>query len=187
MKVDARLAALVCAVLALLAGASCGGGGGGGGGGGPTPPMASLTFSPGPVTGVTTVALMRTNAGASELVLDLVINGATGLYGVSFDLTYPSTLLRLESVTEGTFFSEGGTVATSLLTRQDTAGTLVVGLTRLGSLSGRTGAGTALSVRFRAIGSGSGSLQFSSNAALDAAGRVIAGVGWAGGNVQVQL
>lgn len=179
------LAVLVLAVLNL----ACGGGGGGGGGGGtpPTQPNASLTFTQAGGGGNGSIVLERANVGATTLVLDLRVTGVTDLYGVAFDLSFPSNLLQFVSpATEGPFLSQGGS-STSLLVDENPTGNLVVGLSRLGATPGQTGSGVLLTLTFTAIGSGSGTIQFVAPQALNSNGAVIGGLAFEGGTVTVQL
>jgi predicted outer membrane repeat protein len=65
------------------------------------------------------------------------------------------------------------------------SGTLVIGLTRLGQVPGRTGTGSLLRLEFDRRAAGSGDLVFADNQAFNAAGAAIAGVQWSGGRVVV--
>ena len=71
------------------------------------------------------------------------------LYGVAFDLEYP-TALRFDAATEGTFLSAGA--MTSFQVASGQPGRLVVGLTRLGPRPGVNGEGALLVLRFTATG-----------------------------------
>jgi hypothetical protein len=172
----ARLA-LFGAVLAV----ACGGGGGGGGGG-PTQPTPGISYAPS--NGSANLALVEAaGSGATTLRLDLRAQQVTGLYGVAFDLVYPSDLFTFGSVTEGSFLA-GAT--TSLQVEETGAGRLVVGLSRLGAVGGVSGNGTLLTVELRSRGSaGTGALAFEKNSAFDGAGKAIAGVSWSGGSATV--
>jgi hypothetical protein len=180
---------LAPACLACLAclGWACGGGGGGGGGGNPTQPNASLTFTPAGV-GAPSIRLEREGVGASTLVLEVMADQVTDLYGVAFDLSFPSNLLRFDGGDEGDFLSgpAGSGVGTSLQLTAN-GGVLVVGVTRLGDVPGRTGSGVLLTLRFTAIASGTGSFSFSANQAFDSDGDALGSVAWGGGSVRTQL
>jgi hypothetical protein len=182
--VPVRLAALAAAVLLALA---CGGGGGGGGGPtGPPPVVQRITFTP-TGGGATSAVTLTSGAGstATNLVLEIRANQVGDLYGLSFDLTYPQGLLRYDSATEGTVLSQGG-APTSLLINSSTAGNLVVGLSRLGAVSGVDASGVLLTLRFTAVGSGTGTFGFSRNSAVDSTGDGLS-LSWGGGNVEVVL
>jgi hypothetical protein len=167
--------ALCGAALAL----ACGGGGGGGGG--PTQPAPGINFTS--ASGGSTLVLAEASGGsATTLRLDLRAQSASGLYGVAFDLVYPSELLSFVGVTPGTFL--GGT--TSLQFEETGAGHLVIGLSRLGPIAGVSGSGTLLTLEFSSRGSaGTGSMAFEKNTAFDSSAKAISGVTWGGGSVTV--
>ncbi|HSL84676.1 MAG TPA: cohesin domain-containing protein [Thermoanaerobaculia bacterium] len=181
------LAAALGAGLALaLAGLGCGGGGGGGGGTPPTQPPGSITFN-GSSVAAPAVRLVR-GAGSGSTVLELEVRGdqLASTYGIAFDLTFPSNLLRFDAFAEDGFLSQGG-AQTSLQVAQPTPGRLVVGHTRLGDVGAVSGSGTFMRLRFVAVGTGSGSFSFSANRVFDAAGRQVGGTAWGGGTVQVAM
>lgn len=171
--------------LALLAavGVACGGGGGGGG---PTqPPLPSLVFTPAGAAANGSVALVRSNGtDPTTLVLEVRVREVAGLYGVAFDLTFPETVLRFDTASEGSFLSAGG-AATAFQVAPVGSGRLVVGLSRLGSIGGVAGGeGLLLTLRFTAIAAGSGNLAFSANRGYDSTGSVLAAQ-WLAGAVTV--
>jgi hypothetical protein len=179
---------LRAAALAVLATsvAACGGGGGGGGGPtGPPPPATTIVFTS---AGGGNVQL-ASGAGTqgATLALEVRTTGIQDLYGLAFHLSYPVAALRFTGATEGTVLNAAGTVPTSFQIVDSPPGNLVVGLTRLGRVSGTAASGTLLTVQLTAAASGSGNLAFSSNVASDSGGNVISGLGWAGGSVQVTL
>ncbi len=166
--------------------AGCGGGGGGGptdpGGGGPP---VQFTATGG---GASNSIVLRSGTGTtgSTLELEVVVAEVTGLFGVAFDLDYPATLLRYENAAEGPFLREGG-VSTSFQAVSAQPGTVVVGLTRLGSGSGRDGSGVLLTLRFSAIGNGSGSIVLDDRRAIDARGIDLPGLSWGSGTIRTNL
>jgi hypothetical protein len=163
---------------------------GGGGGGGPTAPP-SPTPTPTPAPGITFTAasagpgvVLGQGAGTntSTLVLEVRASQVTGLYGVAFDLDYPSAALRYQSVSAGSFLGSGSQI--SLQVAESPTGHLIVGLSRLGSVAGVDGSGVLLQLSFNAVASGGGTLAFSRNAAYKADGTVLS-VPWAAGSVTV--
>ena len=183
-----RTAFLAAALAAVLTAAGCGGGGGGGGGGGtpPTQPQPGITFNGSTVT-APAVRLAR-GAGSSGSVLEVEVRAdqLPGIYGLAFDLTFPSNLLRFDAFAEGSFLSGGGT-QTSLQVAEAGAGRLVVGHTRLGDAAATSGSGLLMTLRFVAVGSGSGSFSFTANELFDAGGNPVGGTAWGGATVQVTL
>jgi hypothetical protein len=182
-----RVGALLLAALAA-AQLRCGGGGGGGGGptnpATPTPP-AAITFTPAGTGGANSLALTRVSSNANSILLSLEATSVTDLYGIAFDLRFPAAALAFAGATEGSFLDQNNTVDTSLQVAESPSGTLVVGLTRLGQVSGRTGSGSLLRLEFNRRASGSGDLVFANNQAFNAAGTAIAGVQWSAGRVVV--
>ena len=177
----ARTAAVAAALVAVPA---CGGSGGGGGGGSPTPPppAGGITFTPAGNPAGAAVVLTRQGNDPNTLVLTVEARSVSDLYGVAFDLAYPSQALTFEGATEGGFLG-GGTATTSLQVAEQ-QGRLVVGLTRLGAVSGSSGSGTLLTLSFRAVAAGNGALSFSANQGIASNGAPLA-LDWLGGSVQV--
>jgi hypothetical protein len=183
MKLRSSLLALGAALVAGLAVVS--GGCGGGGGGGPTEPQPGIRFSAAGTAGNDSLSLQQnTSAGsATTLVLELRAREVTDLYGIAFDLVFPSTVLAFEGFREGTLLDAGGT-GTSLQVVTSGANRLVVGLTRLGAVSGASGSGLLLELRFTARASGSGSVAFERQQAWNGAGGP-QGATWLAGSVSV--
>jgi hypothetical protein len=174
-----RLLALLLP-LALLA---CGGGGGGGGPTEPPPPQPGIVVTPAaaPATGVS----IAPGAGTTQstLILEIRANSVNDLYGVAFDLRYPSTLLQLVQASSGPFLGN----ATLQSVPGSGSGLLIVGLSKLGSVSGASGSGVLMTLEFRAIAAGQGSFTFEQNSAVSSGGQPITNFGWSAGTVQITL
>ncbi len=162
-------------------------GGGGGGGGGPTeptpppPPTPGFVFTPQGVAGTNSLSLASgTGTTATTLVLEVRATQVTDLYGVAFDLAYPSAQIQFSRVTPGPLLSGGSAQAVV-----STPGTLVVGGTHLGNVAGATGSGVVMTLEFTAVAAGTGNFAFSRNSAFDSDGDVMTGVTWLGGSVTV--
>lgn len=178
-------AARWAAFLLVAALVACGGGGGGGGGG-PTQPQPGVTFSPSSTAGSNSIALSGAgDTNATTFTLSVDANQVTDLYGVAFDLSYPQSVLSFQQATEGTVLNAGGGTQTSLQVAEASNGDLLVGLSRLGSVSGLTGSGTLLTLKFTITAGGSGNIDFSANHAYDSNGSPISGMQWVGGTLQV--
>jgi cohesin domain-containing protein len=170
--------------LLALALAACGGGGGGG----PTqppppppPPPPGIVFTPQGAAGANSISL-ASGAGTTvnTLFLEVRATQVTDLYGVAFDLTYPSAQLQYVRATAGPLLPGGAVQAVPSV-----PGTLVVGGTHLGGVPGATGSGVVLTLELSAVAAGGGSFAFSRNSAIDSDGDAIAGVEWVAGSVQV--
>ena len=180
-----RPLAAVAGVFLALALASCGGGGGGGGG--PTEPTPPPVPTPGIVftaqgsaTANSISLASGTGTTANTLVLEVRATQVTDLYGVAFDLTYPSAALQFSRAVIGPLLAGGSVQAVA-----STPGTLVVGGTHLGNVAGATGSGVVMTLEFTAVAAGQGSFAYSRNSAFDSAGRAMTGVTWVAGSVQV--
>jgi len=171
------------AVLSLLTFACGGGGGGGPTSPTPTPtPTAGIVFTPQGAPGSNTVFLAAGSATtATTLVLEVRASQVTDLYGVAFDLTYPSTVLTFSRATAGPLLGSSGSVQAVV----SAPGTLVVGGSHLGAVPGATGSGVVLTLEFTATAAGQGSFTYTRNSAFNSAGQTPAGTSWLAGSVQV--
>ncbi len=175
------VAPLAAAALVLIAPAC-----GGGGGGGPTeppPPAVGITFTAAGGGGASTITLVRQGSDPNRLSLAVQANQVTDLFGVSFDLRFPSAALRYGGFDEGTFLPAGG-FDDSYQVSESPDGNLVVGATRLGAVGGATGSGTILTLHFDAVANGNGQIAFAQPQAFDRNGAPTA-VGFSGGSVTV--
>lgn len=174
------------AALAAAGAWSVGCGGGGGGGGGTQPPPPAIVFAPASFAGANSVSLNDDGSGgATTLTLQVVVQQIADLYGVAFDLDYPATALRFLDAAQGSVLAAGG-APVSLQAAETIKGHLVVGISRLGNVSGLTSAtGIVLTLRFEATTAGSGAFSFSRAAAYDSLGTPIAAVRWVAGTVTV--
>lgn len=170
----------------LVFGFACGGGGGGGGGPtAPPPPTAGVTFDPSGISGPQTLTLRRSPASTDRrLVLELFAEQVTDVYGVAFDLRYPTSVLEFTAIVEESFLGADGTVDTTLQIAESPAGNLIAGLTRLGRAPGASGSGVLLTLEFRVVGSGSGDLTFIGNEAVDPDGQTLTAISWGAGSVR---
>jgi hypothetical protein len=179
-------AALVVFAVAFAALAACGGGSPTSPPPPPPPPPAGLTFTPGGTSGGAAIVLSRTGAtGGRDLDLAVEARQVGNLYGVAFDLGYPASVLSYQGATPGDFLEASGFQVSLQVAEQ--SGNLIVGVTRLGAVPGASGSGTLVTLRFRSIASGTGSLSFTRSEAVDADGRPIGGVSFVGGSVQSTL
>jgi hypothetical protein len=172
---------LLLAVLFPVVLLACGGGGGGGGPTEPPAPQAGITVTPAatPASGISIATGAATTR--TTLILEIRANAVTDLYGVAFDLRYPSNVLQLVQASSGTFLGN----ATLQSAPGAGNGLLIVGLSKLGAAAGTSGSGVLMTLEFRAIATGQGSFSFEQNSAVNSSGQAPAGFGWAAGTVQV--
>jgi general secretion pathway protein D len=121
---------------------------------------------------------------ATTFVLQVNADQMTGLYGAGFDLTYPTAQLSYVSAEEGPFLNADGS-PTSLQVTETAPGTLVVGVTRLGNISGASGSATVVRFVFAVQSAGTGSLLFTNTSAFGPNGAARGDIGWFGGSVRV--
>lgn len=173
---------------ALALGATLACGGGGGGGNPPTQPPPdprSITFTAGNLSATNSIGLVRGGGTTLDtLVLELRGNAVAGLYGLTFDLAYPNSILTFRRASEGTLLATAG-VMTSIQAAETSPGRLTVGLTRLGNVDGVAGTGVALSLEFSAIATGQGTFTFSGNQAFYRDGAAYSSLAWGAGSVNV--
>jgi hypothetical protein len=117
---------------------------------------------------------------ANTLILEVRATQVNDLYGVAFDLAYPSAVLQFVRATPGPMLANGSVQAVA-----STAGTLVVGGTHLGNVAGANGSGVVMTLEFSAVAAGTGSFAFSRNAAFDSDGDTMPGISWIAGSVTV--
>lgn len=177
-----RTGHLLAAVLVVVS-TACGGGGGGGGGGPTQPPPPGIRFTQSGSAGSNSIYLTQggqTNAG--RLFLEVRVNDVDELYGVAFDLTYPTQALSFVRGTEGNFFKG----QTSLQIAERTNGIVVVGHTNLGAGDPESGSGRLMTLEFTPVASGSGGINFTNEQAFGR-GSLPKTVSFVGGTVSVQL
>ena len=73
----------------------------------PPPPLPSqgITFTTAGGASTNVVALRSVGQTGTRITLEVRAEVVTGLYGVAFDLTYPTSLFQLTSRSEGSFLS----------------------------------------------------------------------------------
>ncbi len=169
---------------------------GGGGGGGPTAPPAPPPPPPPPIAftavgtpGDLTVHLTKADGTATDVLrLEVRASEFGDLYGLGFDLSYPTDLLNYRggSHTEGGFLSADGS-RTEIFARQVTDGMVIVGLSRLGDVGGVDGSGLLLTLDFSVVANGSGSFSYIANNAFDGGGDPLDATVWQAGDLQTNL
>ena len=165
----------------LLALTACGGGGGGGGPTLPPPPTKGIVFT---ASGSGAAGITLAQAASSDpntLLLEVRANTVTDLYGVAFDLHFPTAVLRYVTATPGTFIS--GTVQTV----EGAGGVVIVGVSKLGAVSGASGSGVLVTLQFQGSATGTGLFSFARNTAVNYSGQTLSSLAWSAGSVNVTL
>jgi hypothetical protein len=176
---------LEAVLMGVLVVGACGGGGGGG---------SSPTQPPAPTPGVT----LRASGGSSnnEIALSQAAGTTQGLlrvdvraidvpnlFGVAFDVVYPTSALAFLQGVEGPHL---GGEPTSFQILEASPGRVVIGLSRLGATGGVSGSGTLMTLEFRSLGvAASGQMAIENSNAFDPNAAAIPDVIWSGGTVTV--
>lgn len=151
----------------------------------PPPPMPTVTFTAAGTPGPDTIFFAENTAtDGSRLVLNLHTRNVTALYGISLAFDYPSNVLQYSSVAEGGFLRQDN-VNTSLLIDEPETGEILIGLTRLGNVGGRSGSGLLLTLEFEATAAGSGDFELTQTEAFGPQARLKPEIRWLSGSVRV--
>ncbi len=95
-----------------------------------------------------------------EVSLTIQVREAKNLFGAPFYLLYDPHLLQVVKVSEGDFLKKDGKKTAFLHKVDKQKGRIIVGLSRLGNVTGVNGNGTLVSVRFKATLAGRAALSF---------------------------
>lgn len=154
----------------------------------PPPPDGGdpeITFTPANGNpGANTVTLQLNATSGNRLDLDVQITSVNNVGSMAFDLTYNPSVLSYVQASEGTFFNQDG-APVSVLVDENPAGTLIVGVARLGDVGGVSGSGVALTLTFSGAGNGGSALGFANNSLLDPDLNPLDGIQWFGGDATV--
>ena len=109
-----------------------------------------------------------TPAVGSSFDLFVNIGSVADLFAFQFDISFNRTVLSAVSVTEGPFFSSGGTTFFIPGTIDNTAGAIsFTSDSLIGALAGVTGSGTLAKLTFSALAQGNSPIGLSNVALLD--------------------
>ena len=101
-----------------------------------------------------------TLTSSQDFTVELKVTSITNLKGYSVTLSYDPTLISLQEVTEGSFFSTKG--KTFFYKKvDDTKGTILIDCALLGKTLSTSGEGTLATLSFTCLKAGSTSIEFS--------------------------
>ena len=125
-------------------------------------------------------------ASGSLFTVNVLVVGAQGVLGASFDVVYDPSHVNFFNWSHGELLEADGHAPTYLLSATR-PGVLVVGLSRFGEAGGVDSNGTAILIRltFRAVEAGGSALRFANGDLLQAGPDPgpIPGLEWYGGSV----
>lgn len=178
-NLPASLATVLTMSALLLPAIGCGGSSS------PSAPPPGATFTPEGSAGANSISLSQNPASnANRLFLDVRADQINDLFGINLELTYPNNVLRYAAASEGGFLGSAN-VDTSFVVAEPSPGELVIGLTRLRDVQGRSGSGVLCTLEFTLPAAGNGAFTFSQTEAFAPRGALKPGVTWLSGSVQV--
>jgi len=110
---------------------------------------------------IVTPPTVELRAGGGPYTVPLSINGASRLSLVSLSLRFDPSVLRVQSVQEGSFMRQGNVAVTFSQQADATAGRLDVSIARTDDVTGASGSGLLAAVLFEAVGGGTTNLSLS--------------------------
>ncbi len=110
--------------------------------------------------------------GSGPYTVPVSISGATRLSGLTISITFNPALLRVRSVSEGTFMRQGGQTPTFTQQVDADAGRIDIAIVRAGDEVGASTAGLLAAILFEPVAAGSGSLAMSGTATQAGGGTV---------------
>jgi general secretion pathway protein D len=141
-----------------------------------TPPDAPVVAVPAPAdpaapaaaTGPAQVTMSppsEMRVGSGPYTVPISISGASRLSGVTISITFNPALLRVRSVSEGTFMRQGGVTPTFTQQVDAAAGRIDIAIVRSGDQVGASTAGLLAAVLFEPVAAGTGNLSMSGTGA----------------------
>jgi hypothetical protein len=157
------------AVSAVVLGAAIlfAGCGGGGGGDEDSPTCTNLTFDRAMVTpGSGDIYMDQASSTCSSLDVVFLVSNLSGIFSISFDLTYPTSALQYQSYTLGPLMLKGNPTNQPVVIVSATANGIKVAMTRLAPdlPVTATGSEALINLHFTRAGSGSGVFDFNTGA-----------------------
>ena len=116
----------------------------------------------------------------NTITLAVKCKDLSNIYGIWFNLDFDGSVIQFISATEGNFLNDGA--STSFFTTGKSY-TVVVGASRMGNSSGKSGSGTICKLTFQGSSTGSSRFDFTANNAADPNGNTIGRIQWFGGTV----
>ena len=108
--------------------------------------------------------------GSGPYTVPVSIAGATRLSAVTISITFNPALLRVRSVSEGTFMRQGGATPTFTQQVDPEAGRIDIAIVRAGDQVGASTSGLLAAILFEPVAAGTGTLNVSGSGTLAGGG-----------------
>jgi len=154
-------------------------------GGGSKKPSGGISFVPAPVPAGTSVTLRAKEINEQRLVLEVVAHGVQELYGVAFRLKFDPAALKFEKLEPSSVWDGSPSVSLGSVPE---GGLLLGSVSRKGKANGIAADGAVVAVlRFEVVQKAASSIQLLANRSILVApdGKVLPGVSWAGGAIEL--
>ena len=108
--------------------------------------------------------------GSGPYTVPVSISGATRLSAVTISITFNPALLRVRSVSEGTFMRQGSATPTFTQQVDPEAGRIDIAIVRAGDQVGASTSGLLAAILFEPVAAGTGTLSVSGSGTLAGGG-----------------
>ena len=108
--------------------------------------------------------------GSGPYTVPVSISGASRLSAVTISITFNPALLRVRSVSEGTFMRQGGATPTFTQQVDPEAGRIDIAIVRAGDQVGASTSGLLAAILFEPVAAGTGTLNVSGSGTLAGGG-----------------
>lgn len=121
------------------------------------------------------------------IAIDVKANNISGsAYGAAFDMDFDSTKMTYDGHEIGSFFEQdGNSVSYQIGLQVGSNKKVIADISRQGTVSGVLGSGAIVTLKFKAVSTGSSSISFSNNELRDSSNQAIQGITWNGGSINI--
>jgi hypothetical protein len=133
----------------------------------PSEPVPAVPTAPAPAGTTTPAQIIVTptdrelRLGGGPYLVPVSINNASRVSTMSLTITYDPSVLRVQSVQEGSFMRQGATTASFTPKIDAVAGRVDITVARIGDQVGASGGGLIASLSITAVGQGNSLIQVS--------------------------
>jgi general secretion pathway protein D len=138
--------------------------------GAPAPPAPTAAQAPTAAARVTVSPPSEMRVGSGPYTVPVSISGASRLSALTISITFNPALLRVRSVSEGTFMRQGGVTPTFTQQVDSGAGRIDIAIVRPGDQVGASAAGLLAAILLEPVAAGTGTLTVSGSGTLAGGG-----------------